>query len=195
MRPIFFHVSPPIHCIWCNIPLPPHHVSDVISISGDLFGGDLFNQGGCSCCGGWGTCIFVHELFFFYPMTTKMDDDEDVQWQRGRIFIRRPFLWWRGRIGAVVAAVADKDGWWIDLTINNDGKNTGDGWRWWRQDNNNDGWRRQWTMTVMTMDNDDDVTTGQWREDGQGHDNRAMAAIYLADSLNHLDSMFSLWFQ
>ena len=47
-------------------------------------------------------------------------------------------------------------------------------------------------MTVMTMENDDDVTTGQWREDGRGRDNRAMAVIYSADSLNHLDSMFSL---
>jgi hypothetical protein len=47
-------------------------------------------------------------------------------------------------------------------------------------------------MAVMTMDDDDDVTTGQWRDDERGRDNRAMAAIYLADSLNHLESMFSL---
>ena len=47
-------------------------------------------------------------------------------------------------------------------------------------------------MTVMTMENDNDATTGQWREDGIERDNRAMAVIYSADSLNHLDSMFSL---
>ena len=35
-----------------NIPLPPHHVSNVINIRGDLFGGDLFDQDCCSCCGG-----------------------------------------------------------------------------------------------------------------------------------------------
>ena len=65
---ICWQLTPVIHCFVDSLdhqfaPPSPDTIKKATQYGWSLFGGVLFDQGGCSCCGGWGKCNCVDEVF------------------------------------------------------------------------------------------------------------------------------------
>ena len=147
-----------IYCIWCNIPLPPHHVSSMIRISSNLFGSLLFDLGG-QRMQQW-TKITAAEVVLRWYITINFDDDNNGWWWQHMIMMMT-YDNKGGNLFSMYSKVGEEshggfgggwgEQWGIKVVHNNQ-------LQWWQQ------WtmmtrvttmivRRQWC--TLTMDDDD----------------------------------------